>query len=236
MANKKRIVKQAEDFGSPPEKLEQFYGMNLDAKQTEFRDAIWSPDYDIIFCNSVAGTGKSSIAIGTANLLVKYGRYKRIVYMVSPTQEFRTGFLPGDIDKKMSPYFAPLFDLAADFGINPYTDINVCNEEWDQQNDGYIDCMSHTYQRGRNIDDNTVLIVDEAENLYKDELKKVLTRVHDHTKTIVIGHTGQCDLYHHPENSGFAPYIQHFDGQPRCKVCELDVNYRGWVSNWADKL
>lgn len=236
MANKKRVVRQAEDFGSPPEKLEHFYSLDLDEEQKTFRDAIWSPENDIVFCDAVAGTGKTTIAVGTANLLVKYGVYKKIIYLISPVQEAKIGFRPGDTDQKLSPYYAPLFDVATDLDINPYTDINLCTEDLTQPGDGYIDCMSHIFLRGRNIDNDTVLILEESQNLYLDEMKKILTRAHDKTKVIVIGHSGQCDLYDKPEHSGFAPYIKHFDGQPRCKVCTLTTNHRGWVSRWADQL
>ena len=84
--------------------------------------------------------------------------------------------------------------------------------------------------------ENKVVIIDESQNLYLDELKKVLTRINDNCKTIVIGHTGQIDLYHNPEHSGFARYIEHFKNDERTAVCELTKNYRGWVSTHADEL
>ena len=73
-------------------------------------------------------------------------------------------------------------------------------------------------------------------NMYTDELKKVLTRISDTSKTIVIGHSGQCDLYHHPENSGFVKYIEHFKDEPYAQVCHLTTNHRGIVSTKADEL
>ena len=96
--------------------------------------------------------------------------------------------------------------------------------------------MSHIFLRGRNIKSSTILIIDEAQNIYLDEMKKILTRVQDGAKVIVIGHSGQCDLYNNPQNSGFAPYLQHFSGQDRCCVCSLTQNHRGWVSRFADQL
>lgn len=67
-----------------------------------------------------------------------------------------------------------------------------------------------------------------------DELKKVLTRINDNCKTIVIGHDGQIDLYSNPERSGFVGYADWFDGDSRVAVCKLTKNYRGWVSQHAD--
>ena len=48
-----------------------FYGLELDEKQLEFANAIWNPDIDIVFCNAAAGTGKTTIATGVANMLVQ---------------------------------------------------------------------------------------------------------------------------------------------------------------------
>ena len=237
MATKKKQPVR-EDYGAPPATLEghPFYGLHLDSEQAALRDAIWNPDVDIVFCNAKAGTGKSTIAIGTANLLVQYKLYDHIIYMMAPTQEARTGYLPGDVSEKMSPYFLPLYDVAVTLGLNPFSDINACSTDWQQGGDGYIDCMTSLYLRGRNIDEKTILLVDEAQNAYKDELKTILTRVHDGTKCIVIGHSGQCDLYKNPERSGFVPYLEHFKGQKRCQVCELHNNHRGWISRHADSL
>ena len=52
-----------------------FYGFELDEEQKLFRDAIWDEEKLIVFCNAKAGTGKTFIAVATANLLVQYGRY-----------------------------------------------------------------------------------------------------------------------------------------------------------------
>lgn len=237
MATKKKQPIR-ENHGAPPATLEghPFYGLELDDEQKTFRDAIWNPDNDIIFVNAVAGTGKTTIALGTANLLVQYGLYDHIIYLMSPTQEARTGFLPGDVGEKMSPYFLPLYDAALTIGLNPFNDINECSTDWQQGGDGFIDCMTHLYLRGRNIDARTILLFDEAQNAYQDEMKTILTRVHDGTKCIVIGHSGQCDLYKNPERSGFVPYLNHFCNMERCQVCELHNNHRGWISRHADLL
>lgn len=74
---------------SVPENLTNhpFYGLSLDPEQEHFRDCIYSNDYDIVFCNARAGTGKTLVAVGTANLLVKYGSYDGIVYISAPCQE-----------------------------------------------------------------------------------------------------------------------------------------------------
>lgn len=223
--------------GDAPKTLKkhQFYGFELDEQQKAFRDAIWDDNNLIVFANARAGTGKTLIAVATANLLVQYGKYEGIVYIVSPVQESKSGFLPGDADEKTRVYAEPLYDALGKINVNPYTAVNQESIMNQKQGTGYIDCLSHLWLRGCNLE-NKVIIIDESQNMYTDELKKVLTRISDNSKTIVIGHVGQCDLYHNKENSGFAPYIEHFKDQPYAQVCELTKNYRGVVSNHADEL
>jgi predicted ribonuclease YlaK len=101
-----------------------------------------------------------------------------------------------------------------------------------KQGDAYIKMLTHTFLRGVNLE-NKVVIIDEAQNFTVEELKKVLTRIHDSCKVIVVGHTGQVDI---SGCSGFARYIQHFAKVEKCAVCELTINHRGWLSSYADAL
>ncbi len=223
-------------YDNPPETLSEhpFFGFKLDEEQVKFRDAIWDKDKLIVFCNARAGTGKTTIATATADLLVKYGFYKGIVYIASPTQEQKQGYLKGTIEEKSEPYFEPFYQALMKIGVNlnTATYADIMNEK---NGTAYIECMTHTFLRGCNFE-NKVIILDEAQNYYTDELKKVLTRIHDNCKVIVIGHSGQIDLYNNPQNSGFVRYLNHFSKDDRCAVCQLIHNYRGWISNFADEL
>lgn len=212
-----------------------FYGLILDEDQKIFRDMIWDADKLIVFCNAKAGTGKTLIATATANLLVQYGRYNGIVYISSPTQEGKLGFLPGEISDKVSVYSEPFLEALLKLDINPNTAINQSDIMNQKNGTSYIDVTTHVYLRGCNFE-NKVVILDETQNYYTDELKKTLTRMADNCKVIVIGHSGQVDLYHNPENSGFVRYLNHFKDDPRTAVCELKTNHRGWISSHADDL
>ena len=232
---KKKV--QQDFYGEPPKTLSDhpFYGMALNEEQKELVEAIWNPENLIVFCDSRAGTGKTTIAVGVANMLVQYGLYDGIVYIAAPVQEEKLGYMPGTLQDKVSLYFDPLYQALIKLNINPNTAINQLDIENQKNGTGYIDAITHVFLRGQNFE-NKVVICEESQNLYGDELKKVLTRIHDNCKTIVIGHTGQCDLYHNPERSGFAPYIEHFRDEPYAQVCTLTKNYRGKVSTHADKL
>jgi len=103
-----------------------------------------------------------------------------------------------------------------------------------KRGDYWVYPMSHIFARGINIKDKTV-VISEAQNFTRGELKKLLTRCHDSCTVVVEGSTIQCDL---PDagKSGFAPYIEHFRGQPYANVCELTRNFRGQLAQHADEL
>ena len=229
--------KKTFDFcGEPPKVLERypFYGFTLDDDQLAFANAIWSPDYDIIFCNSPSGTGKTQVAVGVANMLVQYGRYDGILGIVSPCEESRQGYLPGDITQKSSVYFEPFYQAMIECGMNP--DLVISDESLTNDKNGtaYVKLITHTYTRGSSFK-NRVVIMDEFQNFAFRDAKKILTRCGDSTKVIVCGHDGQCDL-EDPAQSGFIPYLKHFAPEKRCAVCTLSTNHRGWVSSHADAL
>lgn len=219
-----------------PENLSEhpFYGIELDEEQKIFANAIWDPNIDIVFCNAKAGSGKSLVATGVANLLVQYGLFDSIVYIMSPYGERKQGWLPGTITEKSSVYFEAFYQALISCNINPHTAINDDSMVNQKNGTGYITCTTDTFLRGSNLD-NAVVILDEAQNYTVPQLKKTLTRVGKKAKVIVIGHDLQCDL-EKPEQSGFVKYIEHFKEKERAAVCTLTVNHRSWISQWADEV
>ena len=234
MASRKRTT--ADRPPDRPEKLDldMFYGMQLDDEQKKFAEAIWSPDIDIVFVNAKAGTGKTTVATGVANLLVQYGVFDGIIYIMAPYGERKQGYLPGSVTEKSSVYFEAFHQALLNCGVNTMTAINDESMVNQKNGTGYITCITDTFLRGTNLD-NAVVIIDEAQNATASQLKKILTRVGKRTKVIVIGHDQQCDL-DYPNASGFTRYIQHFSGCERAAICELSTNHRGWISQHADEL
>lgn len=219
-----------------PETLKDhpFYGMTLDPEQEAFRDAIWDKDKLIVFCNSRAGTGKTTVAVGTANIMYEYGRYDGIVAVMFPCEEYRQGYIPGDLKMKSEVYFESINQAIIKCNLDP---MHVVNDESLvnlKNGDGYIKLLTSTFLRGTNFE-NKIVIIEEAENGTTEELKKVLTRCSDNCKVIVIGHTGQCDL-RDKSKSGFARYIEHFKNEDKAAICELKTNHRGWISSKADEV
>lgn len=234
MANKKKTTT---DFtGKAPKTLEEhpFYGLKLDEEQQAFAEAIWNPKIDIVFCNAKAGTGKTTIATGVANLLIGYGIFSNLVYIMSPYGERKQGWLPGTITEKSSVYFEAFYQALLTCGVNPHTAINDESMVNQKNGTGFITCITDTFLRGTNLDD-AVIIIDEAQNYTVSQLKKTLTRIGQRVKVVVVGHDLQCDL-DRPSDSGFVKYIQHFAEQERAAVCQLTTNHRGWISQCADEV
>lgn len=211
-----------------------FYNMILDEEQQAFVEAIKDPHKTIIFCDAPAGTGKTTLAMGAANILVqdKRNELEGIVYIVSPYGEQKQGYLPGSITEKSEVYYEPAYQAMIEVGMNPNADVQSESMTSKKRGEAYVKLLTHTYLRGTNLQ-KKVVILDESQNYTVAELKKVLTRCHDSCKVIVIGHTGQIDIR---GGSGFAKYLEHFGGHEKCAVCKLTTNHRGWLSTYADLL
>ena len=235
MAIKKKAINE-EDYGEAPRVIDDrpFYSFILDEDQKKFVNAILNPNNTVIFCNAKAGTGNTTLAMGTANILVQHGEYDGIVYICSAYGEGKQGYLPGSITEKSEVYFEPAYQAMIECNMN----INTCidNESMVNQKYGeaYVTLLTHTFLRGTNLK-RKVIILDEAQNYTVADLKKTLTRCSDDCKVIVVGHDKQCDLKN-KSTSGFVKYIEHFRNHERCEICELTINHRGWLSQFADEL
>jgi predicted ribonuclease YlaK len=234
MANKKRDAMTF--YGDTPRVIDDrpFYNLNLDEDQKKFVNAILNPDNTIIFCNARAGTGKTTLAMGTAEILVQHKEYEGIVYICSAYGEKKQGFLPGSITEKSEVYFEPAYQAMIECNMNPNVCVNsdsMVNQKYD---DAYVVLLTHTFLRGTNLK-KKVIILDESQNFTVGDLKKTLTRCSDDCKIIVVGHDKQCDL-EDKNSSGFVKYLEHFRGHEHCEICELTINHRGWVSQFADEL
>lgn len=78
------------------------------------------------------------------------------------------------------------------------------------------------------------MFIDEAQNLTKKELRKILTRIHDSCHVFLIGDPDQCDI--DPKKSGFVAYLNHYSTESYAQICELTKNFRGRISAHAESL
>lgn len=216
-----------------------FYGLRLTDEQKKFQSLIYDPTVKIVFCNSKAGTGKSTIAVCTSILMHEYNLVKDIVYIVHSVGDAQ-GYLPGTISEKSSVLFEPLYQAIITANMNPEQVITRESMTLRKSGLSFITAITDTYLRGSNVGDTedgepyTVMILDEAQNFDEFSLRKTLTRACKNTKVIVIGHDGQVDLR---GKSGFTKCLDHFlsKNDPRVGSCELTINHRGFVSQTADE-
>ena len=207
-----------------------FYGFaeKMTKEQREYVDSIFENQVTIV--NAKAGTGKTTLAVASAGLIGK-----PLVYIFAPVEEGKMGFRPGSQREKEAEYYQPLIDALLEIGENPSKVIyDAENIEALKNGHVWVYPKSHIFARGTNIKNSTVIIA-EAQNFTRGELKKILTRIHDDCTVIIEGHDGQNDLPN-PNKSGFVPYINHFKDESWVKVCKLSVNFRGRLSTKADEL
>lgn len=204
-----------------------FYGLRerMTEEQEYFANNII--DKHVVFSDSEAGTGKTTIAFASLYYLYETGVIDRILYITSPVEEDKMGFRPGTQKEKEAAYSDPIIDAIIKVGLMPE---KVLDEKY-----GFVEILSHTFLRGTNKE-RLGIIIDEAQNYTVPELKKTLTRIHDTCHLVVTGHTGQCDLKN-PTKSGFSPYLEHYAKLGnRVGICPLTENFRGWISKHADSI
>lgn len=140
----------------------------------------------VVFAVGPAGTGKTFLAIGYALSQVLGGKKQKMV-LTRPVVEAgeSLGFLPGDLSQKLNPYLKPLYD-AMEYFIPPYQIKKM-------EDAGQIEISPLAYMRGRSLN-RSIVILDEAQNTTKGQMKMFLTRLGEDSKAIVTGDLTQIDL------------------------------------------
>jgi phosphate starvation-inducible PhoH-like protein len=150
-------------------------------------------DHDLVFAIGPAGTGKTYLAVAAAVHLLKTDRVRKVI-LCRPAVEAgeKLGFLPGDLEAKVNPYLRPLFDALHDMldyaTLRRFMDSDV------------VEIVPLAFMRGRTLN-NAVIILDEAQNTTRSQMKMFLTRMGHGSKMIVTGDATQIDL-EQPTESG----------------------------------
>ncbi|MCL2179757.1 MAG: PhoH family protein [Treponema sp.] len=141
---------------------------------------------EICFCIGPAGTGKTYLAIAHALSMILSKKIRKLI-LTRPVVEAgeNLGFLPGDLAQKIDPYLKPLYDAME--SLVPYDVINKMEET------RAIEIAPLAYMRGRSLNDSMV-ILDEAQNTTKEQMKMFLTRIGTGTQAVITGDTTQIDL------------------------------------------
>ena len=172
---------------------------------------------DLVFCIGPAGTGKTFLAISMALYYLLNKKLDRIV-LTRPVVEAgeKLGFLPGDIQQKVNPYFRPLHDAL--YYLIGY---DKSSELIDK---GIIEIAPLAYMRGRTIN-NAFVILDEGQNTLNSQMKMFLTRFGQNSKVIVTADISQIDLSE-PKKSGIFTAIKllkNIDGIKIIYLNEKDI-------------
>ena len=202
-------------------------------EQQEFARLICTTDKQIIFCTGKAGTGKTFCALATAlQLKVLDKQYDHIIYSRNPVQLGEAmGFLPGDISDKFNPFMGGLTDnlesISRASALKPH--VNDLKSK--------IDIVPIAFLRGRSFS-NTILIIDEAQNLDLTTLKAVLTRFDDYSKIILMGSMNQIDdpKQARKDKCDFLKVIEALADEPYVGTVELVQSMRSAHCVRVDEL
>jgi len=213
-------------FGIKPKNLEQIYAL----------DALQDEDIKVVTLRGRAGTGKTllAIAVGLHYVLGDERSKMTITRPVIPVGK-DIGFLPGDLEEKMTPWMRPIYDALdaireAD-RKGKHTQIPLTTEL-----DHIIDVAPLSFIRGRSIA-NSFMIVDEAQNLTPHEVKTLMTRAGNGTKLVFTGDIDQIDNpYLDSESNGFSYLISKFKGQELFAHVELVKGERSRVAELASNI
>ena len=162
-----------------------------------------------------AGTGKTYLAVAAAVAAFRAKEVNRII-LTRPAVEAgeRLGFLPGDLQNKVDPYLRPLYDALFDM-LGSETYLKYLER-------GNIEAAPLAYMRGRTLDDSFI-ILDEAQNTTREQMKMFLTRLGFNSKIVITGDITQIDL---PQDkvSGLKDAIRILDKVPDIAICRLSAS------------
>jgi len=179
-------------------------------------ELICSQHIDLVSIQSEAGYGKTYLALAAALYAVQEKKLYDKIFVLKPTIEIgaKMGYLPGDVSEKMEPYMKYIYDLlvklhksraANKVFLNPNDDILRLNPK-------KFEILPLAYVRGMNIE-NAFVIIDEAQNLSRTEVRAILTRMGEGVKCLCLGDTSQVDNpYLNESNNGLNWIVRKFKG------------------------
>ena len=212
------------------------WNINSRNKEQAFAmDLLMDPNIKIVSLIGRAGSGKTLMAIAaglqqTIGMRSEHNHYSRLI-VSRPVQPLGKdiGFLPGTMEEKMLPWLMPIQDNLK-FLMGDRTSLELYMEK------GKIEIEALTYIRGRSIA-NAFVVIDEAQNLTKHEIKTIITRIGDGTKIILTGDIEQIDnIYVNETSNGLAHAIENFKQYPIAGHVTFKKGERSELATLASKV
>ena len=183
--------------------------------QAQARDLEALAGHDLVFGAGPAGTGKTFLAVAHGAGLLLRGEVDRLI-VTRPAVEAgeRLGFLPGDMNEKVDPYMAPVWEAL--------NDILGADQLRRRREKGEIEVAPIAFMRGRTLN-HAFVIVDEAQNASRLQMKMVLTRLGEGARMAVTGDPTQVDLVN-PRDSGLSHAIGILEGVEGVAVARFQAS------------
>lgn len=197
------------------EKLFNTISINVKCKTENQRKLVDSIRHnEITICSGLPGSGKTFLSCAEAlKLVTAHEKYKRIVLVksITPLKNEEIGHLPGDLKEKMAPIMESFTDnirkLIGKSRMEKLIELGV------------IEIVPIAFARGRSID-NSIILVDEAQNITLENIRTLMTRIGDNSKMVIMGDVKQKDLRNKKESS-LEVVIEKFKDVPSFGCVEL---------------
>ena len=215
-------------------KMDDVWGIDARNKEQSFAlELLMDPDVEVVSLIGQAGSGKTLLAVaaGLEQVLGDDNEYKKLI-VSRPIQPLGKdiGYLPGTLEEKMDPWLMPIKDNLEFLLGNDRDTVKMYFEK------GVIEIEAITYIRGRSIT-NAFIIIDEAQNLTRHELKTILTRVGEGTKIILTGDIEQIDnIYIDETSNGLTYAVEKFKEHDISGHITLQKGERSKVATLAAKI
>lgn len=220
-----QLVHKRSAFGIQPRNAEQTFALH----------AVVDSQSPLVSMSGAAGTGKTLLALAGA---LESRREYRQIYLARPVVPLSNkdlGYLPGDVDAKVSPYMQPLWDnlsvIRSQFGND-----SAEARQIEQMIEGdKLHIVPLAYIRGRSLS-RVIFIVDEAQNLTPHEVKTIITRAGEGSKIVFTGDVFQIDTpYLDAQSNGLSYLIDRMKGHPLYSHVNLEKGERSELANAASE-
>lgn len=219
------LKKKMKAFGLEPKNSEQIFAI----------DALLDPSISLVVLEGKAGTGKTLLSLACGLEMLRNDKYENLLFtrQTIAMGNHEEGFLPGDINAKILPYMAGMYD-----NLSVLKELHAKNRNDIQlfESESKLTIEPLSLIRGRTLP-KLFFIIDEAQNLTPKEIKAITTRAGEGTKIIFLGDTQQIDHpYLDQKSNGLSYLIQKFQGQECYAHIHLTKSERSPLAELASEI